>query len=85
MSLTKLYISLVRPHLEYGNGAWSPVFRKDAILLESIQRRATKMIPSLKDITYPEMLAKLHLPSLFYRRARGDMIQVYKHMSGQYI
>ena len=44
---------LVRPHLEYGNGAWSLVFRKDAILLESIQCWTTKMIPPLKDSSYP--------------------------------
>ena len=36
LSLTKLYTSLVRPHLEYGNGAWSPVFKKDAILMENV-------------------------------------------------
>ena len=35
LSLTKLYTSLVRPHLEYGNGAWNPVYKKDAILLET--------------------------------------------------
>ena len=66
LSLTKLYTSLVRPHLEYGNGAWSPMFKKDAILLENVQRRATKMIPALKDVPYPERLTKLRLPSLCY-------------------
>ena len=64
--MTKLYTSLVGPHLEYGNGAWSPMFKKDAILLENVQRRATKMIPALNDVLYPERLTKLHLPSLYY-------------------
>ena len=27
LSLTKLYTTLVRPHLEYGNGAWSPTLK----------------------------------------------------------
>ena len=84
LSLKKLYTSLVRPHLEYGNGAWSPVFKKDAILLENVQRRATKMILALTDVPYPERLNKLCLPSLYYRRARGDTIQAYKHMTGLY-
>ena len=60
------------------------MFKKDAILLENVQRRATKMIPALKDVPYPERLTKLHLPSLYYRRAGGDMIQAYKHMTGLY-
>ena len=42
------------------------------------------MIPALKDVPYPERLTKLRLPSLYYRRARGDMIQAYKHMTGLY-
>ena len=33
---------------------------------------------------YPERLTKLRLPSLYYRRARGDMIYAYKHMTGLY-
>ena len=55
----------------------NPMFKKDATLLENVQRRATKMIPALKDVPYPERLTKLRLPSLYYGRARGDMIQTY--------
>ena len=79
-----LYTSLVRPHLEYGNTAWCPVFRKDSELLENAQRRATKLAPALRDMPYVERLAALELPSLYYRRARGDMIETYKHISGKY-
>ncbi len=79
-----LYTSVVRSHLEYGNAAWCPVYRKDSERLENVQRRATKLAPALKDLTYIERLAALELPSLYYRRARGDMIETYKHMSGSY-
>ena len=77
-----LYTSLVRPHLEYGNTAWCPVFRKDCELLENGQRRATNLSPSLRDLSYVDRINALDLPSLYYRRARGDMIDTYKHMSG---
>ena len=36
------------------------------------------MIPTIKDLSYSERLKKLKLPTLAYRRARGDMIEVYK-------
>ena len=77
-SLLKLYISLVRPTLEYANAAWTPILRRDQILLENVQRRATKLIPELRDRDYENRLRTLKLPSLYYRRARGDMIEAYK-------
>ena len=83
-SMVKLYTALVRPRLEYGYPAWSPLFKKDCNLLENVQRRATKMVPALKDMSYEERLEALKLPSLFYRRARGDIIEIYKHVSGLY-
>ena len=42
---------------------------------------ATKLIPELKDKPYENRLKALHLPSLAYRRKRGDMIQMYKIMN----
>ena len=73
-----LYKSLVRPHLEYGTVIWSPMYKKDRIAIENVQRRATKLVNSCKDLSYPERLKKLGLPSLEYRRDRLDLVQVYK-------
>ena len=36
------------------------------------------MVPGLSQLSYGERLRKLRLPTLAYRRARGDMIQVFK-------
>ena len=52
--------------------------------IEAIQRRATKQLPGMKNLTYPERLKKLKLPTLSYRRKRGDMIELYKLTSGKY-
>ena len=53
-------------------------------MIENVQRRATKLIPGLSDLSYEDRLRRLKLPSLSYRRSRGDMIEVYKIMSGKY-
>ena len=36
ITVKTLYMSLVRPHLEYGNASWCPVYRKDRELLENM-------------------------------------------------
>ena len=52
--------------------------------LENVQHRATKLVPALKDLEYTDRLKLLDLPSMAYRRCRGDMIEVYKYLHGQY-
>ena len=73
-----IFKGLVRPHLEYGAPVWSPHHSYLINQLESVQRRATKLLPGMKDLDYDERLRKLGLPTLTYRRVRGDMIQVFK-------
>ena len=82
ITLPLLYKALVRPHLEFGNVAWGPFNRADQLLVERVQRRATRLIPTLRHLAYEERLEALELPSLFYRRRRGDMIQVYQIFHG---
>ena len=79
-----LFKSMVRPHLEQGNVVWAPYKKKYIDAIENVQRRATRMLPTLRDLSYPERLEKLKLPSLAYRRLRSDMIEVYKIISGIY-
>ena len=73
-----LYKALVRSHLEYGQNIWSPYKQKHVDMLEKVQKRATKIIPGFWDLSYSQRLAKLRLPTLVYRRLRGDMIETYK-------
>ena len=84
-TIRPLYISLVRALFEYGNTIWAPLYKKDCLTIEKVQRRATKMIPHLRNIPYEERLRKLELPSMFYRRMRGDIIEAWKYIHGVYM
>ena len=79
-----LYKALVRPHVEYANQMWCPYLQKHIRSLENVQRRATRQLPGFAELTYEERLRKLELPTLAYRRHRGDMIETYKILTRKY-
>jgi hypothetical protein len=79
-----LYKALVRSHLEYAQTVWSPYRTKLIDALEGVQRRATKILPGLRNLPYRERLSRLKLPTLVYRRARGDMVETFKIIQGYY-
>ena len=73
----RMYTSIVRPHLEYGNIIWYPQLKKDVNLIERVQRRVTKLIPELQSLNYETRLRELNLPTLVNRRYRGDAIEAH--------
>ena len=77
-----LYKVIVRPRLEYCIQAWRPYRKKNIDKLERIQRRATKIIPELRDLSYESRLLQCGLTTLETRRLRGDQIEVFKIVNG---
>ena len=73
-----LFKSLIRPVIEYGNTVWCPYLKKHIDLVEGVQRRYTRKICGTSNLEYQERLEFLRLPSLEYRRFRGDLLEVYK-------
>ena len=61
-----------------------PIQKGDIEIIEIVQKRATKLIISLKHLFCSERLKQLQLPTLKYRRLRGDMIQVSKWYISMY-
>ena len=51
-----LYKSLLRPVLEYCSTVWSTYYKKDSERIEKVQRKATKLVRTIKDWDYPERL-----------------------------
>ena len=49
-----LFQALVRPHIEYAEAVWSPFKVGDIEKIENVQRRATKQVPTLKNMEYSE-------------------------------
>ena len=78
---TMLYKTYIRPHLEYmlsKHGVLTPHLKKDIALLEKVQRRATKLIPCIRHLSYADRLKETKLYSLEQRRLRGDLIETFK-------
>ena len=74
-----LYKAIVMPHLEYCMQAWRSYCKKDIDTLELIQRRATKMIPELRDLSDEERPKECGLTTLEARRLRRDQIEVLRY------
>ena len=51
--------------------------------LETVQRRATKMVHGFHNLKYHERLSQLGLTTLRNRRLRGDLIETYKLLTNK--
>ncbi|KAK4303435.1 hypothetical protein Pmani_024548 [Petrolisthes manimaculis] len=72
-----LFISDVRPLLDFASPVWNPGFLGDMRLLESVQRRWTKQVGDMSLLPYPERLKRLDLFSTNGRLLRLDLILCY--------
>ena len=75
--LTKDFITYVRPLVEYASCIWSPSTKTLIKKIKSVQKRFTKMMRVIANLTYKERLEKQGLESLERRRLRFDLIFVY--------
>jgi len=76
-SFISLYKVFVRSHLEYAESVWNPHYLYLIDDLEKVQKQATKILRQCRRLNYWQRLKFLNLPTLAFRRNRGDMIEVY--------
>jgi ribonucleases P/MRP protein subunit RPP40 len=75
-----LYLTFIRPYLEFEVLVWCPFLKGDIDIIEQVQQRATKLISAIRNLSYENRLRKLEL-TLKDRRLRGDLIQMFKIMN----
>jgi hypothetical protein len=78
----KLFITYVRPHLEFCTPAWSPWTKSDIDCLEGVQKKMVGMVSGLSAKDYEGKLAVLGLESLQARRRNADIYTVHKIVHG---
>ena len=77
-SLLKLYISLIRPSLEYACQVWNPYLAKDIDKLEKVQRFALRLCFKQWDLDYQSLLFLSDLPTLAARRKYFNLCTMFK-------
>ena len=77
-ALLQLYLSLVRPHLEYGSQVWDPHLQKDINQLESVQKFGLRVCAKQWDLSYNELLSNFDVPTLNDRRLYLKLTTMYK-------
>ena len=80
--LLQLYISLVRPHLEYASSVWNPYLQQNINTLEDVQRFALRMCYNHWDQAYSQLLQLFNIPSLSECRLYLDLCTMFKIVHG---
>ena len=73
-----LFVSHIRPILEYSSSLWNLGYIGDLKLLESVQRRWTKAIEGLENLDYGARLRALNFFSVKGRLIRHDLIKFWQ-------
>ena len=83
-SLTRAFITNVRPLLEYNSIMWSPYLKQGIDRIEQVQRRFSKRLHGLSNHTYENRLKLMNVTSLemSLRRLHNDLALCYRSVFG---
>ena len=77
-----LFVSHIRPLIEFASPVWNVGFVGDSKLIESVQRRWTREVWDIGVLDYGSRLRRLGLYSARGRRLRADLILVWRILHG---
>ena len=77
-----LFVSHIRPILEFASPVWNMNYVGDTKILESVQRSWTKQIDGLCDVPYNLRLEYLQLYSVRGRMLRADLVTCWRVLHG---
>ena len=77
-TLLSLYLTIVRPVLEYGSPIWDPPSFSLSSTLESVQHFALKLASKSWSQSYDSLLSSLNICSLAHRRMKAKLSLFYK-------
>ena len=80
--MLQLYLSLVRPHLEYAAAVWSPHLKRDIALIEGVQKFALRMVYGDWGASYDHLLSLSNLCTLEERRVVMRLSVLYQILNG---
>ena len=75
-------MGIIGNNLECAVPVWNPNHKILIDKIISVKQPAAKILPDLRKKSYDERLRILKLPTLKYRRIRGDMINTFKILNG---
>jgi len=76
--LVRIYLTYIRPCLEYASAVWSPSSVGLSNQLERVQRRFTRRLFGRHPLDYEDRLSATKITSLSARRKAADLIQAFK-------
>ena len=80
--MRQMYISTIRPHIDYCSQLWGPGEGPLLDKLEKLQAYYTRLIPAIRDLPYIERLKKLKIQSIQRRFDRYRVTYVRKILKG---
>ena len=74
----QLYLSLIRPHLEYASDVWDPHLQKDITLMENVQKFGLRICAKQWDLGYDELMSNFDVCTLQTRRLEHKLCTMFK-------
>ena len=80
--MKRMWISIIRPHLDYCSQLWAPKEGPKMDKVERLQYFYTGFIPEIRNLSYEERLKKLKITSLQRRYDRYRIFYMWKIANG---